>query len=387
MAGSCSLTYPEGHLPMVITTSKQHNLTESLGKATQNILHNAFYLAKQKLELSHSSYKQLLQEWGWEKEDKKYLKVAQTFEKFSPLDLAEVEPDTLFLLSKQNKKYASVIEQLLDIGCITQEKVRSLIKLSRQPKTTKVEKPTIWRRDKNGKRYCQVPPIDDETTGVALQRMMDSEGKSAQQIVAEAVALRQALIEGRLDWVSDSQQKNNVETDTSLYKEKHQTESQESGDDQMSNNLDEQLVSKSVSENYAVFSDNVIFNSTTTQKTASLSANLLNVVENIVHIGKEEFKEVEELVASIINFCASVPISEQWKVFTDITKRNSKALAVIIGYSGTYYKKWLSNLPQLIADAAITNPIELEWVGNRLRTEALLLMDDGGVCCSNDAIF
>ncbi|MBF2017875.1 MAG: hypothetical protein IGS23_22295 [Rivularia sp. T60_A2020_040] len=371
---------------MVITTPKQHNLTESLGKATQNILHNAFYLAKQKLELSGKAYKQLLREWGWEKEDKKYLKLAQTFEKFSPLDLAEIEPDTLFGLSKQNKKYASVIEQLLDMGSITQEKVRELIKAQRKPRASKPEKPSIWRRNKNGKRYCQVPPIDDQHTGVALQRMMDSEGKSAQQIVSEAIALRQALIEGRLV-VSDSQQQDDVETDTSSTNESHQTGSQDSGNDQIGNYFDEQLVSKSVSENYAVFSDNVIFNSTTTQETASLSANLLNVVENIVHIGKEEFKEVEELVASIVNFCASVPISEQWKVFTNITKRNSKALAVIIGYSGTSYKKWLSNLPQLIADAAITNPNELEWVGNRLRTEALLLMEDGGVCCSNDAIF
>ncbi|NJO63197.1 MAG: hypothetical protein HC836_34750 [Richelia sp. RM2_1_2] len=379
MAGSCSLRNKQGNLPMVITTLKQHNLPESLGKATSNILHNAFYLAKQKLELSSKAYKQLLREWGWEKEDHKYLKVAQTFEKFSPLDLAEIEPDTLFLLSKQNKKYASIIEQLLDMGSITQEKVRQLIKLSRKPRTSKPEKASIWRRDKNGKRYCQVPPIDDEHTGVALQQMMDSEGKSAQQIVAEAVALRQALIEGRLVVVSDSQQEDDVETDTYSEKKSHQAESQDSGDAEIGNCLDEKLVSKSVSENYAVFSDNVIFNSTTTQETASLSANLLDVVENIMHIGSEQFKEVEELVASIVNFCASVPISEQWKVFTDITKRNSFALAVIIGYSVKENKKWLSNLPQLIADAAITNPIELEWVGNRLRTEALLLMDDGGV--------
>ncbi|NJL77806.1 MAG: hypothetical protein HC917_01150 [Richelia sp. SM2_1_7] len=53
--------------------------------------------------------------------------MSQTFEKFSPLDLAEIEPDTLFLLSKQNKKYASVIKQLLDIGCITQEKVLDIL--------------------------------------------------------------------------------------------------------------------------------------------------------------------------------------------------------------------------------------------------------------------
>ncbi|NJN10825.1 MAG: hypothetical protein HC815_23670 [Richelia sp. RM1_1_1] len=359
---------------MVITTPKQHNLTESLGKATQNILHNAFYLAKQKLELSRSEYKQLLREWGWEKEDKKYLKVAQTFEKFSPLDLAEIEPDTLFGLSKQSKKYTSVIEQLLDMGSITQEKVRKLIKAQRKPRTSKPEKPTIWRRNKNGKRYCQVPPIDDETTGVALQSMMDSEGKSAQQIIAEAVALRQAFIEGRLVVCENQRTNNDVEVsdDESEYKNHN------SCDLEISGRIEEQLVSKSEREDYAIYSDNIILNPIQTQETIeSLSAQLLTVVENIVHIGKEQYKEVKELVASIISFCASLPVSEQWKAFTDITHRKTKALAVIIGYSEKQHKNWLFNLPQLIANAALTNPFELEWVGKRLRTEALLLISNG----------
>ncbi|MDF5729511.1 MAG: hypothetical protein PUP92_16240 [Rhizonema sp. PD38] len=52
----------------------------------------------------------------------------------------------------------------------------------------------------NGGRYCQIPPIHeaDDLTGKTLQQMMDSEGLSAQRIVAEAIALRQAFIEGRL---------------------------------------------------------------------------------------------------------------------------------------------------------------------------------------------
>ncbi|MEB3218570.1 MAG: hypothetical protein VKN72_20365 [Nostocales cyanobacterium 94392] len=359
----------------IATLPKQHNLPESLGKATQNILHNAFYLASQKVELSRKGYKQLLREWGWEKEDKKYLKVAQTFEKFSPLDLAEIEPDTLFLLSKQNKKYANVIEQLLDISYITQEKVRELIKLSRKPKTTKVEKPTIWRRDKNGKRYCQVPPIDDEETGVALQRMMDSEGKTAQQIIAEAVALRQAFIEGRLV-VCENQESQDME-DVKVSDDETDYKNHNSCDLEISSSLDEQIVYKYEREDYTIDSDNIIFNTVEIQQTIeSLSANLFNVVENIVHIGREQFKEVEELVASIISFCASLPVSEQWKAFADITRRNTKALGVIIGYSGTYHKNWLFNLPELIANAALTNPFELEWVGKRLQTEALLLISN-----------
>lgn len=197
---------------MVIAASLQtSNCAQNLGKATQNILHNAFYIAKQKLELSRKAYKQLIKEWGWQKEDKKYLKLARTFEKFSPSDLAEIEPNTLFVLSNQSKKYAPVIEQILDIGCITQEKVRELINQQRKPKPIKPEKSSIWRRTKNGGRYCQVPPIHDETTGVALQQMMDEEGLTAQEIVAEALALRQAIKEGRLNVESQNQATEDIE--------------------------------------------------------------------------------------------------------------------------------------------------------------------------------
>lgn len=112
----------------------------------------------------------MIKEWGWEKKDKKYLKAAQTLEKFSPQDLAQVEPATIFLLANQNKKYACVIEQLLDMSNITQEKVRELIKQQRKPKPIKPEKPSIWRCTKKGGRYCQVPPIHEEEIGVVSIR-------------------------------------------------------------------------------------------------------------------------------------------------------------------------------------------------------------------------
>lgn len=386
MAGSSSLTYKQGIKKMInlfetgfaSTTPKQHNLTQSLGKATQNILYNAFYLAKQKLELSCPEYKQLLREWGWEKEDKKYLKVAQTFEKFSPLDLAEIEPDTLFLLSKQNKKYASVIKQLLDIGCITQEKVRQLIKLSRKPKTSKPKKPSIWRRDHNGLRYCQIPPIDDQNTGVALQRMIDSEGLSAQQIVSEAIALRQAFIEGRLNWVSDSQETLNMEavkvesSEDRFYDES--LENEDVSDHEPIIEID------NLSEDHAVFSDSIIVNPITTQETVeTLSDKLFAAVENINHFGINHDDVAEQLVKSIISFCNAQPISEQWNTLAEISRRNSNALMIVIRYSD---KNWFFNLPQLLADAALKNPLELDWVDKQLLSKALLLISNSTDDCS-----
>lgn len=288
---------------MVIAKSLSNtNCAESLGKATQNILCNAFYLAKQKLELSRKAYKQLIKEWGWEFEDKKYLKVAQTFEKFSPSDLSEIEPNTIFLLANQNKKYASVIEQLLDIGNITQEKVRQLIKEQRKPKPMKIEKPSIWRRTKNGRRYCQVPPIDDQETGVALQRMMDSEGKTAQQIIAESIALRQAALEGRLVEVSQTPETENIEVKTQDFTQSNESiEGEEINKIRDNNQSIIEIDNSETKVDYSLYSDEIIINPTTTKKTIDfLSRELFMVVENMNNFGRKQSKEAEGLIAQII---------------------------------------------------------------------------------------
>ncbi|AFY44516.1 hypothetical protein [Nostoc sp. PCC 7107] len=178
---------------------------QRLTDVTKAILHHAFWLAEQKIQLSLQDYKQLLLDHGWQGEEKRYLKIAAAFAKFSPQDVAQVEPRTIYQLAENSKKYQQVINRLLDLSIINQESVRFLIKQQRTPKTTKSEKPSIWRRTKNGGRYCQIPPIHEssEQTGVTLQRMMDEEGLSAQHIVAEAIALRQAYKQGQLVCTED----------------------------------------------------------------------------------------------------------------------------------------------------------------------------------------
>lgn len=173
---------------------------QMLADATETILRHAFWLAKQKQKRSVKEYRKLLVEQGWKGEEKKYLKIAAAFQKFSPQELAQIEPSTVYQLAQNSNKYKQVIDRLLDLTAITQEAVRSLIREQHTPREQKPEKPSIWRRTKNGARYCQIPPIHetDERTGITLQKMMDEEGLSAQNIVAEAVALRQAYKEGRL---------------------------------------------------------------------------------------------------------------------------------------------------------------------------------------------
>ncbi|MBE9036540.1 hypothetical protein [aff. Roholtiella sp. LEGE 12411] len=179
---------------------------QTLAEATKTILHHAFWLAEQQQKLSLKEYKKLLSEQGWKGEEKRYLKIAVAFGKFSPQDLAQVEPRTIYQLAENSNKYQQVIDKLLDLSAITQEAVRSLAKKQRTFKEPRTEKPSIWRRLKNGGRYCQIPPIHEtsECTGVTLQKMIDEEGLSAQQIVAEAIALRQAYKKGQLVVVEET---------------------------------------------------------------------------------------------------------------------------------------------------------------------------------------
>ena len=307
---------------MVIATSLPNtNCAQSLVQATQNILHNAFYLAKQKAELSRKAYKKLIKDWGWEKEDKKYLKVAQTFEKFSPQDLAQIEPVTIFRLANQNKKYAPVIEQLLDISYITQQTVRELMKQERKPKPFQSEKPSIWRRTRDGRRYCQVPPIHDQETGVILQKMVDEEGLTAQQIIAESLALRKAMKEGRLQEVPITLGTEDIEVPSSECTKSDEFLDNETYED---NSTDESIVKtddSGIKVDESVFSSEIIFNPTTTQEIVEFLSNELKVVvDNIDNFDGRQVKEVKKIIAQIVDFCNAQSIEEQWNTLEDVLK-------------------------------------------------------------------
>ncbi|MDF5723717.1 MAG: hypothetical protein PUP91_25275 [Rhizonema sp. PD37] len=51
-----------------------------------------------------------------------------------------------------------------------------------------LDTPSIWRSHPDATRYCQIPPIYDQDTGVEIQRQMDSEGLTAQKVVGRAIA-------------------------------------------------------------------------------------------------------------------------------------------------------------------------------------------------------
>ncbi|BDA69963.1 hypothetical protein CAL7716_041290 [Calothrix sp. PCC 7716] len=199
---------------------KYAEASRKLQRGSINILEVSFYLEEQERILKRKEYKKVVVSLDLEGEDKKYVKAGKTFVGFDPQDLALVEPDTIFLLAKNNKKYQSVIEQLKNETNITQKRVRELIKLSRKPKrqetsddnnsdTTK-EKVSVWRRNISGKRYCQIGSIheEDEFTGTTIQRIVKEKGVLPQTVVRQAMSLVEAYESGELVRVGNSQELN-----------------------------------------------------------------------------------------------------------------------------------------------------------------------------------
>jgi hypothetical protein len=174
---------------------------QALSGSTESILYHTFWLQERKEALSKKDYRRLLSEHGWKGEESRYLRVAIAFQDFSPLQLSLVEPRTIFQLAENLKKYQRVIEAMRELETITQFSVRELIQQQRKPRLPKPEeKPTVWRQTGSGPRYVQIPPIheEDEQTGLVLQQMIESESLTAQAVIRDAIALRQAYKEGRL---------------------------------------------------------------------------------------------------------------------------------------------------------------------------------------------
>ncbi|MBA3921700.1 MAG: hypothetical protein H0X31_08365, partial [Nostocaceae cyanobacterium] len=174
---------------------------QALFSSTESILYHAFWLQKRFEALSKKDYRRLLEEHGWKGEESRYMKVAIAFQNFSPLQLSLVEPRTIFQLAENLKKYQPVIEAMRELETVTQPAVRELIQQQRKRRLPKPEeKPTVWRQTGCGPRYVQIPPIheEDEQTGLVLQQMIESEGLTAQAVIRDAIALRQAYKEGRL---------------------------------------------------------------------------------------------------------------------------------------------------------------------------------------------
>lgn len=395
-----------------------------LGNETINILEFAFNLQQQKETLSRKDFKKLVQSYGWTGEEKIYLKLASVFGIFSPSDLAAIEPNTLFLLARNHKKYAAVIEQLASLEAITQDAVKNLMKLARKPKRQVQDKTNLWRQSPDGGRHVQFPPVYDEQMGVMLHSVMDESGLTFQQIMKEGLCLRKGLNIGLLGWVSGVSQlealmagdfeleaqivtipeleelmasESIANTDAGISQlevvaSKPIVDTNDAAQDELSGISEEPIVniSDAGSQSLSLNTDDVpvITNFEKVELNhsnnewgksvldeafdvlSSLSKQLFYFVENYTSLTLREVKEAEKLVREIINFCNSQPAERQWFTLADITLRNSTALTVVTDCTGSDNKEWFFNLPQLLAECAIEHQEELLWVDAALREEA-----------------
>lgn len=172
--------------------------------STVQLLRYAFWLGEQEAKLAKQEFRKLLDIIGWKREAKRYLDICKTFRGFLPEELAQVEPHTIFRIAGNLDKYKFVITQIAILGQITQDAVRGFMKQCRKPRVAKTqEESSIWRTAPDGGRVFQAPPMYDEVTGVTIEEIMKAEGRTAQSILAEAVALLKDKKDGKLVYIEE----------------------------------------------------------------------------------------------------------------------------------------------------------------------------------------
>ncbi|WP_414590043.1 hypothetical protein [Scytonema sp. PCC 10023] len=111
------------------------------------------------------------------------------------LEIESIEAlDIQTMMAVSSEKYQPIIEELAENPLSVQE-VRSRMKsINQEAKKVAPTKSDVIRRDVNGQRYAQIPPVYDQNAISSLARQMSMEGKSAQTIAAEGVLLREKTI-------------------------------------------------------------------------------------------------------------------------------------------------------------------------------------------------
>lgn len=178
---------------------------DTFNGTTSAILDFARALVIDKEFLSRADFSKLTESFGWGKEVvKSYINIGVAFIDVEISKLVNIEPRTLFKITS-NKRFASVVEGIKKaVGNITQQFVEHLIKSNKKAPIPSQDKPTIWRGE-GATRTCVIPPIkeDDQYTGTSIQRAMDSEEITAQKIVREGAALREAFKLGAVQVVGE----------------------------------------------------------------------------------------------------------------------------------------------------------------------------------------
>ncbi len=383
---------------------KYAEASRKLQRGSINILEVSFYLEEQERILKRKEYKKVVVSLDLEGEDKKYVKVGKTFVGFDPQDLALVEPDTIFLLAKNNKKYQPVIEQLKNEANITQKRVRELIKLSRKPQkeetsddnnsdTTKDV--SVWRRNISGKRYCQIGSIheSDEFTGTTIQRIVKEKGVLPQTVVRQAMSLVEAYESGELVRVENSQELNDGLRKSLFDFERINTNGNVEAPNSTSTNTDTQLQSSNSEELQRAKLDSEVHNSDVSEPIvvscdeADLKVNdninSLDINESVVVFNSGAAKEVNSEInyVNVVEPVATFDNGAAKEAHNDVNSSNiSESVVVFDTGADSEVNSEVNNVDVIETVEAFDNGANLEAHNNVNSSdinESVVVFDSG----------
>ena len=323
------------------------NPTKHLEASTAEYLHVSFLLWEYKNHYSKKEYRELLQEYGWDKgvtEEKRALKLAEHYQGFAyrPHALIQIPVTTLLRLCPE--KYKPIIEQLevteqeITFSYVTQLIKEREVQLKKEKESQLPEKPSIWKRNCRQERYAAFPPLyeDDQQTGTLTQKLMDEYGFIPQQILRAAIAdLYQKITKG--------QQEGNAAQDV---------------DDVVENDAND-------------YSEPVIqVNETVENKWQRLNQLLIADIGSMGEISQESGQLIFEACQQ---WEAAVPTNKKWSAIANIAAGDETMLKHLSNYAYGNHPEWRHSWGAMLA-SYYNFEQELEWVGIIFRTDALIAM-------------
>ena len=326
------------------------NPTKHLEASTTEYLHVSFLLWEYKQSYSKKEYRELLQEFGWDKsttEQKRALKLAEHYQDFAyrPHALTQIPVTTLLRLCSD--KYKPIIQKLETTEQeITFCYVTKLIKdrqtqLKQEKESQLPPKPSIWKRNCRQERYVAFPPLyeDDQQTGILTQKLMDEYGFIPQDILRRAIAdLYQKIAEGEED--GSTAHDMDVVGDTPGNNGNDYTQPQP--------NQEQTVEDKWQQLNQRLKAD-INSNGEVSQETGQL------------------------IFESCQAWEATVPTDKRWSAIANIAAHEEKLLKHLSNYAYGNHSEWRDSWGAMLASSDNFER-EMEWVDSAIRVDTLMAM-------------
>lgn len=336
------------------TQNVDANPTKHLEASTAEYIHMSFLLWEYKQSYSKKEYRELLQEFGWDKgttEQKRALKLAEHYQDFAYRPHALIQIPVTTLLRLCSDKYKPIIQELevteqeITISYVTQLIKDREAKLKEEKESQRPKKPSIWRRNCRGERYAQYPPLyeKDEQTGMLTQKLMDEYGLIPHQILREAI--------------EDLHQK-------------YEKRQQEGSATQNVDDVVEDERKNSYSDNYSEPVAPVNQSQTVEEKWQRLNELLIADMDSIGEVNQETGQLIFE---NCQQWEAAVPTTKKWSAIANICKRDETLFKHLSNYAYSNHREWRDSWGAILASYHNFEQ-EFPWVGSAIRIDALIAM-------------